>query len=152
MQDAGVGSDHQRLASRNWSQEAHAWGQCQGIAPVSRSYKDMSIRVFRCRQEWLKVIFCISNFRAWDLTRLTFSSLKVPWHEIFFLQNMLPINTFIKVAFLFFQVWSGNLAQIPSFQNIGPWKLGMDFLVALITFCIHILVALNTIAWVYLLL
>ena len=59
---------------------------------------------------------------------------------------MLPINAFIKVAFLFFQVWLGNLAQIPSFQNIGPRNWGMDFLVALITFSIDFLVALNTIA------
>ena len=41
-------------------------------------------------------------------------SLKVLWHEIFLFQNMVPINVFI--SFLFFQVWSGNLAQI---QNIG---------------------------------
>ena len=59
---------------------------------------------------------------------------------------MLAINAFFKVAFLFFQVLSGNLAQIPSFQNIGPWNWGMDFLVALITFSIDFLVALNTIA------
>ena len=57
---------------------------------------------------------------------------------------MLPINAIIKVAFLFFQVWSGNLAQIPSFQNNWSLKLGMDFLVALVTFSIDFLVALNT--------
>ena len=73
-------------------------------------------------------------------------TLKIPWHEIFLFQNMLPINAFIKVAFLFFQVWSGNLAQIPNFQNIGLGNWGMDFLVALITFSIDFLVALNTIA------
>ena len=59
---------------------------------------------------------------------------------------MLPINAFIKVAFLFFQVLSGNLAQIP---NIGPWNWGMDFFFALITFSIEILIALNMIAWVW---
>ena len=60
---------------------------------------------------------------------------------------MLPINAFIEVAlFCFFQVWLENLAEIKNFQNIGPGNLGMDFLVALTTFCIDFLVALNTIA------
>ena len=62
------------------------------------------------------------------------------------------IHAFIKVAFLFFQVWSENLAQIQSFQNIYPQNLGMDFLVAQITLGIDFLVALNTTAWVYFLL
>ena len=34
-----------------------------------------------------------------------FLTLMVPWHDIFLFQNMLPINAFINVAFLFFQVW-----------------------------------------------
>ena len=46
-------------------------------------------------------------------------TLKVPLNEIFLFQNMLQINAFIKVAVLFFQVWLGNLAQLP---DIGPWK------------------------------
>ena len=57
---------------------------------------------------------------------------------------MLPINAFIMVAILVFQVWSGNLAQIPSFKKNWSLKLGMDFLIALITFSIDFLVALNT--------
>ena len=36
------------------------------------------------------------------------------------LQNMLPINAFIKGPFLFFQVWSLNFSKIQTFQNIGP--------------------------------
>ena len=58
-------------------------------------------------------------------------------------------NIFIPEFFKFgWEIWLKN----PSFQNIGPWNLGMDFFVALITFSIDFLVALNTIAWVYLLL
>ena len=41
--------------------------------------------------------------------------LKVPWHEIFLFQNMLPIDALIRVAFLFFQVLLEHLAQIQSF-------------------------------------
>ena len=78
------------------------------------------------------------------LPELEFSHFKVPWHEIILSQNMPPINAFIKIAFLFFEVWSENLAFI---QNIGPWNWGIDFLIALITF--GFCVALNTIAWVY---
>ena len=69
--------------------------------------------------------------------------LKVLWHEIFLFLNMHPINVFIKVAFLFFQVWSGNLAQIPNFQRKWSLNWSMDFLVALITFSIDFLVALH---------
>ena len=47
-------------------------------------------------------------------------TLKVTWHEIILFLNMLPINAFIEVAFLFFQVWLGNLAQIPSSQKLVP--------------------------------
>ena len=65
---------------------------------------------------------------------------------------MLPINVFIKVAFCFFQVGLQNFAQIPNFQNIGPWNWGIDFPVAWINFSIDFLVALNTIAYIYLLL
>ena len=54
------------------------------------------------------------------------------------------INAFLKVAFMFFQVWSGNFAPIPSFQNIGPWNWGMNFLVAWTTISMHSLVALNS--------
>ena len=43
--------------------------------------------------------------------------LKGIMQEIFLFQNMLPINAFIKVAYFFLQVWSGNLAQNPSFQK-----------------------------------
>ena len=59
---------------------------------------------------------------------------------------MLQINALIKGAFLFFQVWLENLAQIP---NIGPWNWGMDLFFALITFSIDFLIALNRIARVY---
>ena len=52
---------------------------------------------------------------------------KVSWHEIFLFQNMLPINACIKVAFFFFKVWSGNLAQIPSFQKKWFLKLGQGY-------------------------
>ena len=78
--------------------------------------------------------------------------LMVPWNEMFLFQNMLPIKAFNKVGFFIFQDWLGNFAQMPSFQNIDPWNWGMDFLFARITFSMNFLVALNTIAWVYLLL
>ena len=76
--------------------------------------------------------------------------LKVQWHEIFFLRNMLPMKEFIMVAFVIhLQVWSENFAKIPSLQNIGPWNYGI---ISQITISLDFHVALNTIAWVYLLL
>ena len=58
----------------------------------------------------------------WKVFGVCCDLLMVWWHEISLFQNMLPINAFIKVAVLFFQVWSQNLAQIQSFQNIGVWN------------------------------
>ena len=95
-------------------------------------------------------IFCVF-YKVAKIVGENCHTLRVSWHDIFVFQNMLPISAFIKVTF-FLQVWSGNLAQIQSVQKNGPWNWGMGFLVALITFSIDFLVALNTIAWVYLLL
>ena len=46
--------------------------------------------------------------------------LKVSWHEIFLFQNMLPINAFIKVAFLFFEFGQEILLQSKVSKKIGP--------------------------------
>ena len=77
-------------------------------------------------------------------------SLKVPQHEIFLFQNMLPIDVFIKVAFFVFFKFGRKIWLKSKFpKNIGLWNWGKDFIVALITFSINFLVALNTIARVY---
>ena len=73
-------------------------------------------------------------------------TLKVPSHEIFLLQNMLLINAFIKVAFLFFSSLFRKFGLNPKFPKSWSLKLGMDFLVFLKTFSIDFYVALNTIA------
>ena len=71
--------------------------------------------------------------------------LKVSWQEISLFQNMLPINAFINVAFLFFSGLVRKFGSNPKLpKKIGPWNWGMDFLIALITFSIDFFVALNT--------
>ena len=56
---------------------------------------------------------------------------------------MLPTIAVVREIIYFFKVWSGNFAQIYSFQNIGPWNWGMDFLVARIAFSMDLFVALK---------
>ena len=65
---------------------------------------------------------------------------------------MLPINAFIKVAFLFFKIGLEIWLKSQVSKKSCPWNWGMDFLFALIAFSIDFLVALNTIALVYFLL
>ena len=52
----------------------------------------------------------------------TIITLKVPWHEIFLLKNMLPINAFIMEAFLFFkfgrEIWLESQILAP---ETGAW-------------------------------
>ena len=55
------------------------------------------------------------------------SSLKVPWHEIFLFQNMLQINAFIKVAFLFFSSLVEKFGSNPKFPKYWSLKLGHGF-------------------------
>ena len=53
------------------------------------------------------------------------SCLKVPWHEIFLFQNMLPIDTFIKVAFLFLkfsqEIWLQSQVSKKLVPETGAW-------------------------------
>ena len=50
--------------------------------------------------------------------------IKVPWHEIFLFQNMLTINAFIKVAFLFFSSLFGKFVTNQKYWSL---KLGHGF-------------------------
>ena len=87
----------------------------------------------------------------------------VPWHKTILLQSMLPINVLIKVAFLFFQ---GFLQEILIKSQVSKifvpeTRARVSLLLELHYYgfpcfskydSISLLVALNIIAWVFLLL
>ena len=91
---------------------------------------------------WCELLYQIGNF--------IYARLKdtVTWNIS--LQDILPINAFIKVALIYFlQNWLGNVAH-PKLKKILVYETwGMDFLIAPIIMSIDFPVALNNIALVY---
>ena len=108
------------LSTKNWS--------CWNFPGIFASWRllENSNQINLGRQSRPKLAICPLGVLQWQL-KLKLKSLKVSWHEIFLFQNMLPIDAFIKVAFLFFQVWSGNLLKSQIFKKNWSLKLGHGF-------------------------